>query len=347
MTATPSRSTFRRFGVPLVGASISLVAIWLATRGIDIGATVAILGHVRPAPLLVVVAALSLQLGVRSLRWSLLLPSGPAGRVPVRRLVPIVLIGYLGNAVLPARMGDPVRAVLVGRREAIAVSSAFGSVILERAVDTLTLALIIFPVAAIAGAPTWFVRAAAVAAILAAIVVVVAQTPIPVRVLAAARNRVPAGWDPSLARVERFATGMSTSGRHGALAGAMVLSVLAWLLDGTIYWACGLAVGIDLSPAGAVLISGITALSTAIPSAPGYVGTLELVASTVAQGLGVSPAAALALALLVHAMTVLPLAIGGAVALVWIGARFKDLTAERPDLDPGRQLPVPAEARAR
>ncbi len=116
-----------------------------------------------------------------------------------------MLIGYLGNAVLPARLGDPIRAVLVGRRETIPASSAFGSVVLERAIDTLTLALIAAPAAALAGAPDWAVRTAVLAAVLAGAVIVIVQTPLPTTIL---------GW---LDRAGRAPPGgRGSSGRTGS-----------------------------------------------------------------------------------------------------------------------------------
>ena len=130
---TDPRQVARRLAIPLFGLAISIAAIWLALRGIDLARPAAVIGAVQLGPLVLVGLLLLLQLGVRALRWSLLLPDGPAGRVRPRRLVPVVLVGYLGNAVLPARLGDPIRAVLVGQREGIAISAAFGSVVLERA----------------------------------------------------------------------------------------------------------------------------------------------------------------------------------------------------------------------
>ena len=123
---------------------------------------------------------------------------------------------------------------------------------------------------------------------------------------------------------------MDGRGRRPALAGAGGLSVLAWALDGVTYWAVAQSLGIDLTPAGAMFVAGITVLGTAIPSAPGYIGTFELAASAAARALGVAPEPALAFALLVHALTVLPLAIGGAASLVWIGARFGELVDAAP-----------------
>ena len=327
MTASGSgrpRELARRLAIPTLGLAISVVAIWMALRGIDLAQTAALIGGVRPGPLVLVGVVLFLQLCVRALRWSLLLPDGPAGRVRPRRLVPVVL---------------------VGQREGIPISAAFGSVVLERAVDTLTLALVAAPAAALAGAPDWFVRAALLIAIASGGVVLATQTPWPSRAVGWIAARVGARWSPWVRRADRFVQAMDRRGHGRALAAAGGLSVVTWILDGTMYWAAARALGIDLSPVGGMFISGITVLGTAIPSAPGYVGTFELAASTAAQAMGVAPEAALGLAILVHAVTVVPLALGGAASLVWIGSGFRSLTdAARAGADPA--APAPAAPRS-
>lgn len=321
--AGPRRA--RVLAVPLIGLAISVIAITLAIRGIDLSRTLEILAGVNAAPLLIVALALVVQLWVRSLRWAQLLPDGPGGRIPTRRLVPVVLVGYLGNAVLPARLGDPIRALLVGRRESVPASSAFGSVVLERVIDTLMLALIVVPATVLSGGPGQLVGAAAIAAAAAGLVLVVAQTPIPLRLVAWTRSRTSGRGADALDAVDRFVTALDARGRGRSVAIVAGLSVVGWLLDGLIYWAAGLALNINLGLAGAMLVSAITVLGTAIPSAPGYVGTFELAATTVAVALGVPAEQALAFAILVHALTVLSLAAGGAISLVWMGARFSEL----------------------
>ncbi len=321
----------RRLVVPALGGAISVAAVVVALQGIDLRQTLDLLAAVRPGPLALAAMALVVQLLVRSWRWSLLLPAGPRGPVPPRRLVPIVLIGYLGNAVLPARLGDPIRAILVGRREAIPTSSAFGSVVLERAVDTLTLALIAVVAASLAGAPDWAVRTVLLVATAAGAVVIAAQTPVPARIVGWLDGRARPAARSSIARLDRFVRAMDARGRRGALTGAGGLSVVAWVLDGVTYWAVAQSLGVDLTPAGAMFVAAITVLGTAVPSAPGYIGTFELAASAAARSLGVPPEQALAFAILVHALTVLPLAIGGAASLVWIGARFGDLARAADD----------------
>jgi glycosyltransferase 2 family protein len=351
MTGAPAKRqrSIRRIAIILFGLGVSVLAAWLAIRGVDLGRTAQVLGQVSPAPLAIVAVALVIQVLVRSARWSRLLPAGQRGSVPARRLVPVVLVGYLGNTVLPARLGDPLRALVVGRREAIPASGALGSVVLERAIDTLTLALLVFPAAALSGSPYWLIRAAAFAAALAGSVLIAAQTRLPSLMIGRVRRsaRGPR-WTPWLNRADRFASAMDSAGRRRAVLSAVGLSLLAWLLDGTIYWAAARSLGIELPPAGAMLVSAITVLGTAIPSAPGYVGTFELAASTIAGGLGVLPAAALAFAILVHALTALPLALGGVVALAWIGVRFGDLARVAAGQSPsGRDHPPgPAEVTA-
>jgi uncharacterized membrane protein YbhN (UPF0104 family) len=116
--------------------------------------------------------------------------------------------------------------------------------------------------------------------------------------------------------------------------GAVVASALAWLLDGTSFWLAAQAVGADLGYTGALLVSGVTVLGTAIPSAPGFVGTFELAATSVATALGVPAAPALAMAVVAHVMTLGPTAIAGALGLVGMGARIGEVqrSAETPNL---------------
>ena len=81
------------------------------------------------------------------------------------------------------------------------------------------------------------------------------------------------------------------------------------------------SLGIELTPAESLIIVAVGALGTSIPSAPGYVGTYELAVSSAAAAFGVPPEAALAFAVLLHAVTLLPLAIAGAVSLRHDGRR--------------------------
>ncbi len=73
----------------------------------------------------------------RALRWQFLL--NPMRRFPLKRLYPVVVIGYAANNLLPMRLGELVRSYYLARQENFSASSALGSVAVERVFDGLTL----------------------------------------------------------------------------------------------------------------------------------------------------------------------------------------------------------------
>lgn len=125
--------------------------------------------------------------------------------------------------------------------------------------------------------------------------------------------------------VARFAATLGDRSRRTPILAAAGISVAAWLLDATSFWLAGQAVGADVSYGAAMLIGGVSVLGTAIPSAPGFVGTFELAAAGMATALGVPGAEALAMAVATHAMTLVPMALGGAVSVIVIGANLGEI----------------------
>jgi hypothetical protein len=65
-----------------------------------------------------VLASILVRFWLTALRWQLLLR--PTKRIGIHRLFAITLIGFMANNVLPARLGEFVRAYALGRSEALA-----------------------------------------------------------------------------------------------------------------------------------------------------------------------------------------------------------------------------------
>ena len=320
--------------IRLAGIVVSIAALWLVLSSVDLGTCATVLSHANPMPLAACLLVLATQVILRSFRWRLLLPPPPkGGRTNVKRIVPVLLVGYLGNAVLPARLGEPIRAYLVARREDLDAAEAFGSVVLERVVDTATLAIVAFVAAVAVNAPSWIVQATALAALIGSAVtgalVVIGPTPL-VRLTRRFVAHLPIAGraEAILGRLDRFARGIDRPSRSSAILFAALISAACWMLDATTFWLVAQSIGSPVSPAAALLVAAVTVLGTAVPSAPGYVGTFDLAAATTAQALGVAAAPALALAVLAHAMTVLPTAGAGAVSLVAMNARLGRLATD-------------------
>jgi uncharacterized membrane protein YbhN (UPF0104 family) len=133
----------------------------------------------------------------------------------------------------------------------------------------------------------------------------------------------PDGWRVRVsalsATLDDFSRGLSGAGRWRIILVVSAISLASWGFESAVYILVGQSLDIALTPFEALSIAAITVLATAIPSAPAYFGTFKPAATTLAIALGVPPHSALAFAVLVHVATVIPLAIGGLVALSTIG----------------------------
>ena len=97
---------------------------------------------------------------LKAYRWRLFFPDQEAARRAA--LVPALYIGYMVNTVAPLRMGELVRAYLVGHYDRLGVSTSIATVVLERLFDVGSLIVIFVVLAALAPLPD-SVNAAAVA----------------------------------------------------------------------------------------------------------------------------------------------------------------------------------------
>ncbi len=104
----------------------------------------------------------------------------------------------------------------------------------------------------------------------------------------------------------RLAVGAGAVRRPAGLAVVLTWTVTAYLLAVVAMAAVAGAVGIDLDPIQAGFVMAGVALSTAIPAAPGSLGTYEFVGLTLLVALGFDPEGSLATILLLHILGTVP-----------------------------------------
>src|SRR5690242_1391340 len=122
-----------------LGLIVSLVFLYLAFQGQDFGKIGQALGEANYWWLLPALGAYFLGVYVRAIRWHYLL--GPLKKVSVKRLFPVVVIGYMANDVLPVRMGEVVRAYVLGKRENVSKTGTLATIVVERIMDGITMLL--------------------------------------------------------------------------------------------------------------------------------------------------------------------------------------------------------------
>lgn len=305
----------------LVGVAISLVALWLVLRTVDLAAAVDALSSADLRWVVLLLGLVVADIGLRALRWRLLL--SPVADVPFRTTLSGLLVGYLANNILPARLGELVRAAYLGERAGVSRSTVLGTVVVERVVDTAV-------VVAIAAAAILVLSVRGVVA--SAVLVGFALTALLVLAVAlgVVAHRLP-GAERLLGVVDRWPrvreiltklrAGLAVAGRPRVLGGAVVLSVASWSCTVLAFAAAAQAVGVQPTIGQAALLAAGTNLATAVPSAPGYVGTFELAAVTIATSVGIAGSSALAFALLLHATTLVITSAGGALVVARTGWR--------------------------
>ena len=274
----------------------------------------------------------------RALRWQYLL--SPLGSFSPSRLYPVVVIGYMANNVLPARLGELVRSYYLARRERVSASATLATVAVERVYDGVTLlafaavsGLALLLLGEFSGGSDISRVTAIVLASLTALgflwtlifLTLLATSPGFVNLFDRILGIIPSRIRPKARELYRtFVQGLSILNSPRRHLGLFVLSVPVWLLEAGVYLVIGYSFGID-ALFGSVwvlilvilLVTATSNLATSVPASIGGIGPFEVVAQQTLLALGVSGSLAVPYALVVHIVALwLPVNLLG-LALLW------------------------------
>src|ERR1700674_3151212 len=130
----------RRINLLLV-LFVSAVSLWLAMRNVDAALMWQKMRSARSSFLVLAVCTGALASVVRAVRWKVLLAYAPS--VNLRSLYTSMMIGYMANNILPARMGELVRIQVLARKSGVRRSLSAATIILERITDALVLLTVV------------------------------------------------------------------------------------------------------------------------------------------------------------------------------------------------------------
>ncbi len=324
-----------------VGVLISAVAIWYAARGVDWGEVGTALAEADYLLLgAVFVLAPVVNIGMRALRWRILLL--PAGRLPMSSLLSATAIGLLANNVLPARIGEFVRAWALARRTHVPTGTAFGSLFVERMFDGFALVGILYTLTFLHEFQGWVDTTIRVAfyifiGILVLQVLLLWRSR---RVIAAlqgfSRRFLGGRFEESIEHgVVAFVDGFRLLRRPGLVVVSFALAVVQWSAIAATFWV-GLA-AFDLAAVagweGAFFVNAVSALGVAVPSSPGFVGTFQ---AFVVKGLapfGIGPTQAFTFSVGYHAANYLSVTAVGLVYFFRAGLSWEDLEHSEEELE--------------
>jgi glycosyltransferase 2 family protein len=309
----------------VVGIGLSVLLLWYAFRNVDWSKVFTELRQGDPFFYTLAVIAAFGVFPIRAWRWKTLLqPTAPD--TSFRSRYAATTIGFMGNNVLPARIGEFARAYAFSKMEKITVVGSFGSLVVERLFDAIGVVGLLFVAMSLPGVPditniggrdlTTLANTLAVLVIIGLVLgisLVIAPTGT-VRFVEryVARFLPEAVRRPFVDALEAFLSGLSVLRSPVLLSAATIQTIALWLFNAVGFWLAFKTFGIDVSFSGALLLQSIVALAVSVPSGPGFFGPFEAAALAVLQhAYGVPHEKAISFAIAFHIGGYIPVTVVG------------------------------------
>ncbi len=308
----------------LLGLAVSTALLYLVLRNVSLAELLSHLGRTHWGWLVLSAAFNLVMVGVRGIRWGLFFHPISLARLP---LVSATAIGYMANNLLPLRVGELVRGYLAARSAGLSFWTAMATLAAERVLDALSLLLLLAGVVLAVEVPLWLKTGAltllALDLLAMGILILLAR-----------------GWDPLnrlIMRIPRlgttvkrwlglFAVGLQSLRPGPHLGPLLGWTVLIWILNAGAVWAAIRSVGLALPASASLTVLAFTGIAVSLPSAPGYVGTVQFFIVKALAIYAVTGAEAVSFSLLFHAASYVPMTLLGWVLLLAQGVSLRKAT---------------------
>jgi uncharacterized protein (TIRG00374 family) len=344
-----SATTSHPYGA-LISALVIGALLWWFLRGVSLDG---VTGAIRRASFPHVAAAMLVSLtgfAFRIVRWRYLL--APLKWTRLRSLAAAVFVGWALSAILPGRVGEVARAVLLRHREGMRASAAFGTIVLERLLDVFAILILVaaslgfVPAAALGSQEALLMAAIRASALVAFGAFVVAAVSIllmhhvPAVVSATVRrllDRLPGTLGPVVwTKIEAFRAGLSGAVRGdvsanltpGTLRGAVALhTALLWTMICGVHLLLLRAFGVDASVFSVPPLLFLITLGLSVPVPAGLGSYHTAVQLGLTAMLGVSKETAAGYAIVSHVVTLGPPTMIGLAVLTREGLALSTLAS--------------------
>ena len=268
---------------------------------------------------------------LRGLLWKELLK--PFAKVGFSDSFHINNIGFLVNNILPLRIGEIVKAVLVGRKYSIGKVKSFSTVVVNRILEGFV--LVLFFLAGILIAPTIGSEIKNVMILPAFAFLFMLGLFIFPGVYLKISEKVMKGISANLyEKTKNFIQDIivgEKAFRQGFLSNATIIlsAIGVWGVVAGIYYLTAMRFGLDIGIGELLVITAFTSLVTIIPSAPGFIGTFQAGFIFVFLALGFGAEEATAVSIVIQLAFLVSTSAMGFISLHIMGISVNDITRLR------------------
>lgn len=322
----------------ILGVALAAACLFFAFRGIDCrelweSLTQADYVWLVPAMLFVLASMI-----FRAFRWRCLL--SPVQTVGFMDLFSAINICFMANNFLPARSGEFIRAVLIGKKRGVSVSTVLATVVLERIFDAIcVMGLFLYLIFSSDLEEKWKKAGLLLVVAYSAVLAFLVLGRIYSQAVQRAIRRILSVFSSAVAQkicraVDSFLQGLNALTDWRQVVLILMYSVCVWgTILTTYYFLCG-AFGVRMPPHGYVLLLCMLAVAVMAPI-PGYIGSFHAAYKAALLAFGYPSSLALACAIVAHGAQYLFITVLGVLCLWREGISFGRLRAEEEAAEEG------------
>lgn len=263
----------------LIGIGISIIFLYLAFRNFNYNEFITNVQQIDQFYLIIAIAIYLFGFIMRGIRWKYIL--SPIKNIDSKNCISILLIGYMANALLPMRLGEIVRAFILGIKENISKLASLSSIILERIFDGFTLgiflclAILLLPASNLIKNISFIAFFIFIGCMIAGIILVHKKEKGLQVIQYIFTHLFKSVSQKAQQYAERFISGLELLNNPKMTIMIFLFSIIIWLNEALIFYALLLAFHIQLPNLYVIAFFTMIMvnLGIMIPSAPGNIGT--------------------------------------------------------------------------
>ena len=328
----------------LLGLAVTAACLWYSVKDIAWGDVRSGFADARYDTVPLYLLVLVLFFWLKAIRWTWLL--SPVKNLDSKQVIGPMMIGFMGNNVLPAHLGELFRVFLLGRQQKIPAAAVFSSVVIERVLDIFAVLILVgIGLLGIREIPESMQTVFQGVGLLAIIAVIGLAAGL-IWLEQAQRLAI---WlvhclpistskkEKLVDLVRHAAVGTSALRQGRMLFALMVNSLLQWSCNCVMIYISLWSFGIDVPFSATLILLGVLVFAVTIPSTPGFFGAIQLGFVMTLELFSVSEGSAFAASIYYHLLQYVVVTTVGLIFLARSGLSLSQIQQqvdhEKPDQD--------------
>ena len=298
-----------------IGILVSLVFLYLAFRKVDYTQLWQALKDANYWFIIPNVILGIFTMWMRALRWKYMVD--PIKKVGLSRLFSSVMIGFMANNVLPARLGEFIRAYSLGSKENISKSASFATIVVERVFDGFSILFILWATLLLFPFPDWVKKASHLflvmnLGVLFFLIFFEVKTDSTMKF-----SQFMFKFLPRKLRIKaeeillKFISGLKVFRDVPSLIWILIWSISIWVVTAISNYFIFLAFDLHLPIQASFILLVIVCLGVMLPAAPGFVGTFQFFCIVALERFDIGRSVALPFSIVLHACQYFPVTLLG------------------------------------